>query len=297
MVDYDDAADEVLEVQQAETEVDNAARIIQKAWRRFIDKLLFRYYKELINFKGKGEPRILMKSINPIEAAYLDAAAGVHIRFRLGGESFPPDIYYKIFTHRPIVDICANSPKNYTNPAAKQQVPRQLHNRWEIMEDDQSGWYKRVEMNGWRRLSHRIILKSVYLQSKENAIEFHHSKRHRREEMQKQRKDKKIKWMQMMYHGNMLEAQTTDPFIVDLVQNATIGLMNMVEKEGYDTALEWEVDELLEWTNALNFEEYLKGWKDIGRSNKSENFKGSRYGPIKNDPDVIIKQANPNFKI
>ena len=44
----------------------------------------------------------MLRAINPREAALLDAAAGAHVRFRLGGENFPPLVYYKIFTHRPI---------------------------------------------------------------------------------------------------------------------------------------------------------------------------------------------------
>jgi hypothetical protein len=31
-----------------------------------------------------------------------------------GGCTFPPVIYYKIFTHRPVTDMCAFSPKDYT---------------------------------------------------------------------------------------------------------------------------------------------------------------------------------------
>src|ERR1700722_10191078 len=57
-----------------------------------------------------------MRTINPVESKYIDAASGVRIRFRLAGERFPPTIYYKIFTNRPIQDICANAPRDYTRP-------------------------------------------------------------------------------------------------------------------------------------------------------------------------------------
>ncbi len=63
-----------------------------------------------------------MRCINPIEAKFIDNAAGIRVKFRLAGVSksnqfcnksynftsnifqdkFPPTIYYKIFTHRPI---------------------------------------------------------------------------------------------------------------------------------------------------------------------------------------------------
>lgn len=60
-----------------------------------------------------------MKYINPNEAKLIDPASGIHIKFRLAGEQFPPTIYYKIFTHRPIQDICANAPRDYTKPTTK----------------------------------------------------------------------------------------------------------------------------------------------------------------------------------
>ena len=44
-------------------------------------------------------------------------------------ETFPPSIYYKIFTHRPVIDLCANSPKDYTKASVKRLVARQCHNK------------------------------------------------------------------------------------------------------------------------------------------------------------------------
>ena len=43
----------------------------------------------------------------------LDAASNCHIRFRLGGDKFPPLIYYKIFTHGGVVDVNAFAPRDY----------------------------------------------------------------------------------------------------------------------------------------------------------------------------------------
>lgn len=49
-----------------------------------------------------ADPRQLLRGINAPEAALMDPAAGLHVRFRLGGSSFPPILLYKVFTHRPI---------------------------------------------------------------------------------------------------------------------------------------------------------------------------------------------------
>jgi hypothetical protein len=56
--------------------------------------------------REQGDPKALLKCINPAEAALVDAAAGVHVRFRLGGTTFPPLVFYKVYTHRPVTGGC-----------------------------------------------------------------------------------------------------------------------------------------------------------------------------------------------
>ena len=48
---------------------------------------MFRYYRDLINFRQRGDPAMMLRCINPNEAKMLDAAAGVHVKFRLAGVS------------------------------------------------------------------------------------------------------------------------------------------------------------------------------------------------------------------
>jgi hypothetical protein len=50
--------------------------------------------------RERGDPREMLRAINPREAQLADAASGIHVRFRLGGTMFPPLVFYKIFTHR-----------------------------------------------------------------------------------------------------------------------------------------------------------------------------------------------------
>ncbi len=50
--------------------------------------------------RERGDPREMMRAINPREAELMDPAAGIHVRFRLGGAFFPPLVFYKVFTHR-----------------------------------------------------------------------------------------------------------------------------------------------------------------------------------------------------
>ena len=51
------------------------------------DRNVYRYYRDLINFRQKGDPAVMLRCINPSEAKLIDAAAGVHVKFRLAGVS------------------------------------------------------------------------------------------------------------------------------------------------------------------------------------------------------------------
>ncbi|KAG7526058.1 hypothetical protein JOB18_036181 [Solea senegalensis] len=140
-----------------------AARIIQKASKRYVDREVFRYFKLLIDHCNQRDPQSILKT-----AELLDAAAGVFIRFRLGGVTFPPNIYYKIFTHRPITDVCASSPKDYTQPGLKKPSGQ--------MQEDRSGWYQRMENNSWRLFYIKVlpIVEPAEIGA-DKKIDFHYS--------------------------------------------------------------------------------------------------------------------------
>ncbi|XP_067888957.1 protein MFI isoform X4 [Heterodontus francisci] len=249
--EYEISLDKELRATLAELE--NSARIIQRAWRRHVNIQVFKHYKNMINFRRKGNPRFMMKCINPIEAELLDSAAGVHVRFRLGGK-----------------------------------LPRQVHNYNPVKneEDDCSGWYKRLENNDWRCLSDKHLGTSTdYMEFEPNrkTTTFHHCIFQRRQEVMRKQKQRKFEWMKKMYHEGMLQAQTQDPNTAVLVQRATEGVINSVEQNGPNAVLDWEVDELLEWTNALNFEKYLNDWMEIASSDSSANFQGTGCYPAEND--------------
>ncbi|XP_068123019.1 protein MFI isoform X2 [Hyperolius riggenbachi] len=260
-------------------EQEKAVCVIQRAFRRLLDRNVFKYFKNLVSFKSQGDPRLLLKCINPQEAEFIDAAAGVHVRFRLGGTKFPPNIYYKLFTHRPVVDMCANSPKDYTKQCMKQLLPKQIHNRSEIPAQDRSGWYTRVENNGWRLLTLRVFdsVDEVTTADNKKRLTFSHSKLQRKQDIIKKQKQRKIDWMRKMYYEGSLHAQTTDPDTAILVQRATQGVIQSVEQHGTHGVLDWEVDELLNWTNALNYDEYINAWKAVGTSKSSCAFKGTTF--------------------
>nr|KAG5694852.1 hypothetical protein BaRGS_028780 [Batillaria attramentaria] len=240
----------------------NAAISIQRAWRRHIDIQVYRYYRDLINFKTRGDPSLMLRCINPQEAKLLDAASGTSVRFRLAGDRFPPNIYYKIFTQRPIQDLCANSPKDYTRPEAKNPTVRHKHNNIsQVIDEDaeRKHWYRRIENNGWRlvsdRLIHHIMNDPITYESSKKEYKFSHNRLKRRQDVEKQKKTKKIEWMRKMYKEGMLRARADDRETVQLIQGAAAGMIATVEEQGPGALEDWEVDELLDWTTSLNFEE------------------------------------------
>ncbi|CAH1799869.1 unnamed protein product [Owenia fusiformis] len=274
---------------------------IQRAWRRHIDVQVYKYYRDLINFKCRGDPAMMLRCINPKEAKMLDPAMGIHIKFRLAGNAFPPNIYYKIFTHRPIQDLCANSPKDYTKPSVMRKAAKDVHNKGDArVKEDKSVWYKREENNGWRlvsdRLIHHIMSDPVTWETSKKKIEFHHNKLQRKADLEKKKKKRKIDWMKQMYKEGMLKSKTANEETKNLVERATAGMVATAEIHGPDAIEEWEVDELLDWTTSLNFDDYLGEWKEIATSATSEKVIEDKRNLFNDqvDPFTISLSALPS---
>ncbi|XP_028826012.1 protein MFI isoform X2 [Denticeps clupeoides] len=244
-----------------------AARIIQRCWRRYVHTQVFKYFKSLVTFHKMGDPRLLLKNINPRETEIMDAASGIYVRFRLGGVSFPPNIYYKIFTHRPVVDLGASSPRDYAHEATKLPVPGQVHGHCPVAWDDRSGWYQRVENNGWRLLAGRMSLLGdpIIQETNGKRFEFNYATVQRRQDVERKKKQRKLAWLKKMYEEGILHSARPR-------EKSAHGMMNTVEQEGPNHNAEWEEEELLKWTTALDFDEYVNRWKDLGTSHSSDFF-------------------------
>ena len=57
------------------------------------------------------------------------------------------------------------------------------------------------------------------------------------------------------YHEGMLKAKVDDEETIGLIEGAAAGMVATIERHGPGAVQDWEVDELLEWTTSLNFEE------------------------------------------
>lgn len=247
----------------AENYLNENARCIQRIWRRFSSVRIYRYYRDLIRFKEAGDPRNFLKSINPREMELLDAAAGTFVRFRLGGVSFPPLIYYKIFTHRTVQDVNSYAPRDYAHEYEPRNVMAAENNSTQYgtrpgqaASWDVEGWYKRVENNGWRPVSERILLQEdpIATLTASRKLDFHHLATKRREDKELMRRKKKREWLMRMYR----EAR---------------GGADGAAAAAADDELEHEGDEdLLSWSMGLDFDAYMSEWSALATSHPSDMY-------------------------
>ena len=281
---------------------DMAARRIQAAWQSYRNHKIYCYYRDLIQFRERGDPKELLRSINPREAQLADVASGIHVRFRLGGTLFPPLVFYKIYTHRPVTDICSFCPRDYVNE--RRMVASEMHNKpstsspvstkhtataggatggknsgkgrkvfsedFEIEESYRQylkpdgtvgfrsthGWYEREENNGWRPINERLLVEEdpVTTMTKLKRLPFfHHSPGVRREERLRQAKQRKREWMAKMYR----EAGGQAAYHLD---------------EAEDEQLDENEDEVLQWSEQLDFADYSASWLGLATTLGSDAF-------------------------
>lgn len=209
---------------QPESE-DVAASRIQSLWRRYCNRKIFFFYKSLVLEKLRGAPSDLLRHIIPREVDLLDKAAGIHIRFRLGGYSFPPKVYFKVFTHRGICDVGAFAPRNYKRGNGKPLLKENsLHTKsshnsantrqkmsirvgksyFDSVTDDRNmmkDWYVREENNFWRPIAERTLLDTFDDGEivKPTILPFHYSRLHRKQDVEILRKRRKRDWMAKAY--------------------------------------------------------------------------------------------------
>ncbi|GMH57439.1 hypothetical protein TrRE_jg10331 [Triparma retinervis] len=215
---------------------DKAAKIIQDMWRGCSGIKIFKFYRDLINFRLSGDPRLLLKTINPGEASLFDAATKIHIRLRLGGSSFPPTLYYKIFSSAPMCDIGSFAPRDYTVSSGTNLDPSDFHNKSRLSQRDYpqrfegsvtvgrrefsatgfignegtDGWYERVENNGWRAVTVKaqdeLREDSVEINTaRRKNSKFHFSKVLRKRDIEAEKKKKKRDWLRRMYEVGLAE--------------------------------------------------------------------------------------------
>eukprot|EP01039_Chlorochromonas_danica_P004414 gene4414-4835_t len=216
-----------------------SASKIQRCWRAYCCRRIYRYFRDLIQHKLRAAPADLLRTIIPQESFCLDRAAGIHVRFRLGGWMFPPKVYFKIYTHRPLCDVNAFAPRCYVkerpvdstlanNKAeyAKLRVRKgagamRVGVRYfdtivsttcpEALQE----WYRREDNNPWRAISSQLIDKVSPLPWFQDTVDdyrappkaFHFDRVQRKQLQQQTRRRRKRDWMVKLYS---LTAETKD---------------------------------------------------------------------------------------
>ena len=247
----------------------DAAARIQRAFRRFINVRIYQYYRNLVNFRNRGDPGLLLRCINPTEAALVqDRASGAVVRFRLGGSVFPPIVYYKVYLRNPVTDLGAFAPRDYTVGKPDQFYQLRRHNdgcldetRAQAVRDvthqiDTSLWYHRFENNGWRPIANKHLQAHDQVTRRTAARrnpDFHHIAEVRKLVATTKRESKKQQWMQRMYRP-----QTTP-------ETAASGLEDL----DVDAAEEAEMQQFLD---RLDFEDYFQDWVSLATSVSSTDL-------------------------
>ena len=285
--------------QSAPLSIHQASVRIQRVWRSYTNVKIFKYYKELIRFKLKGNPKELLKTINPSESFLIDKASNVHIRFRLGGYKFPPLIYYKIYIHSGCVDINSFAPRDYS--AIKKFTKKSTVNiRFEEPEakDIKDGWYERTDNNGWRPITENIIMPfdKVELQTAIKPVPFHYDKVKRREIRANEKKKKKISWLKKLYEeGKKIEEIENQHDVIKTVEEfedqGEIDKKNPFDDEKLlqlnDEELNEYVNGLMKWSETLDFDKYMDHWFQIATSAPIENSVDEENGDDE-DEDIVL---------
>mmetsp|Transcript_48004 Transcript_48004/g.96046 ORF Transcript_48004/g.96046 Transcript_48004/m.96046 type:complete len:269 (+) Transcript_48004:84-890(+) len=253
-------------------EQESACFVIQRAFRRFINIRIYRYYRDLVNFRHRGDPGLLLRCINPQEAALVqDRASGAVVRFRLGGTVFPPVVYYKVFLRNAVTDIGAFAPRDYTVGKPNQYYLLGRHNDGTCVDEERGArvrevtgevdrrlWYQRFENNGWRPIANKHLhgRDVVALASAHRRLpDFHHLPRARHTQQLLKRQRLRQQWMQRMYRPEPRDGAAE-----------TIREGGEEAGEQEEAGSEEEEAGLAEWAEGLDFDDYFADWISLATS-------------------------------
>ena len=277
---------------------DEAASRISRWYRGRLYRKMYEVLRGMLVGREAEEPSELLRTSVPGEAQVAgDAAAGVHVRLRLGGADWPPRIYFKVFTHRPVVDLGGYAPRDYTREVGRgtlgvgREVPavRNLHascRRASEREHDadasgRPGWYVREDRNGWRVLGGGLDM--LYGKPSSRMDYAVPAPKERLGEAARRRKQRKVEWMKKMYasakaegvagadHGSLgMGAGMTATATLRREVLAALGglttdedLMEAIrlnsEAGGHPGDAD-DVESMTRWASLLDFDAYMASW-------------------------------------
>lgn len=243
---------------------EKGASKLQRAWQSRGDRRLFAAIRDMLLFRNQGDPAQLLRSMCPREAQLLDPAMRACVRFRLGGSTFPPKIYYKIFA-KAVVDLGAFAPRAYCLPGKPIE-------------------YAREDNNGWRILATRVETEQLV----ETPRAFHHDPKIRHAKHEAKRKRRKLLWLERLQQMN------EEALREQALERAARGGESMSEYDAdvdgeyavapYEefaaredrvllqtmTGTDWSDAQLVEWSRHLDFDAYLQDWATSATSRISD---------------------------
>ena len=77
----------------------------------------------------------------------------------------------------------------------------------------------------------------------------------RKQDIEKKKKRNKIEWMKKMYNYGMLKPKTDDKESNIIVDETAQNIIHAYDNNKIDMIDDWEVDQLLDWTNGLSYNE------------------------------------------
>ena len=104
------------------TKLHISSKVIQRTWRRKSFRKVYHFYRDLIISATFADPKAILRAIEPNETAIFDGSMKAHVRLRLGGETFPPLILYKIYTFQSICDLACFAPRNYASNVIQRNI-------------------------------------------------------------------------------------------------------------------------------------------------------------------------------
>jgi hypothetical protein len=121
-----------------------------------------------------------------------------------------------------------------------------------------SGWYQRVDNNGWRPLAEHVLIEvdPITASTAAKRTEYHHVPLVRQQQLAQRRKQRQLEWMAKMYAlGKTGEQADTG--------DTAVG----VDDDGMSV----EDRALLAWSTALDYNAYTEEWSTLATSQWSED--------------------------
>lgn len=201
----------------------------------------------------------------------LDPAAPIHVRFRLGGESFPPQVYYKVFVEGAVCDVGGFAPRDYVrDPRLKQQPPSVLFNKGPhkagamVTAENyppQAGWYLRKTNNGYRPVPSKLLNEGLRDPVAEataatSKVSYHHVRLVRRREVERKKREKRMEWWRRVY-GVVVGDLGVGVGSLDERVTPASGKRKKLRGSAFEIAEPVPPDlpeDLVHWTRGLDFE-------------------------------------------